>query len=510
MTLSLYYPAPSNAVSALRPLVDQFSVMGQSNAEGRGDFASSPAVVAGLYISGSTITYPLADPVGGALTGSMWPAFANEWAVRAGRMSAFVEAATGSTKLIANPNTSPNWSPTGALRAAAVTAANTAWTALGADVRWQRGKHYVVWSQGEGEAESIGETGDGGIVVNEANITAALIALAEYLDANVTDFEKMLIVRTGNRNDTTLRSGYATVRAAQDAAAVARPDLIRIVYRGTAGFTFSGMRLMADSVHYNQTGLNLAGKCAAREAAKSTLTAIPSAPVLLASAVWNDTDTTAVTSRTLSHTTHANCAALYVLVAVNRLTSTSTNSGGGATFGGVAMTRLNTPSTGPAAGNTGRADVMAYRITAAEYGAPLGGVTADIVVTAQLSSNLFGVVACDIDRVPMQADGIVGIINAAAPGADYALTLAASAPALGLAVASSVATSAAALTHTPPAGWTELLDSGASNGTQSGQIWAGHATLTEGVTTATLSTSANVLAGAAFALILRTAIDGEA
>ena len=68
-----------------REPLDLFIIVGQSNAEGRGNSAQSPAVTNGAYISGSTITPTLADPVGGASTGSMWPAFANEWFAQTGR-----------------------------------------------------------------------------------------------------------------------------------------------------------------------------------------------------------------------------------------------------------------------------------------------------------------------------------------------------------------------------------------------------------------------------------------
>ena len=342
---------------AWREPLDLFVIVGQSNAEGRGNSSSSPAVTNGAYISGSTITPTLADPVGGASTGSMWPAFANEWFAQTGRWPAFVESATGGTALIPDQAGS-NWSPSGTLRGNAVTAANQAIAAIAASTTFAPANVYFVWAQGEQESETINGTTITGPLYEQA-----LEDLAAYFKAQIPSMAQMFVIRTGSRNDRASAANWAAIRTAQENACNDSANL-RMVYRGTYSFAADARAMMADSVHYNQSGLNIAGKCAAREASKSSPTAEPAAPTLLATETFMDTDyTTTASSRTVSHTTASGTKMVVVAVATGRA-SNNTNTTSSVTFGGVAMTKLASAA-GANASPAGRSDVSIWTITEA-------------------------------------------------------------------------------------------------------------------------------------------------
>lgn len=486
---------------AWREPLDLFVIVGQSNAEGRGNSAQSPAVTNGAYISGSTITPTLADPVGGASTGSMWPAFANEWFAQTGRWPAFVESATGGTALIPDQAGS-NWSPSGTLRGNAVTAANQAIAAIAASTTFAPANVYFVWAQGEQESETINGTTITGPLYEQA-----LEDLADYFKAQVPSMAQMFVIRTGSRNDRASAANWAAIRTAQENACNDSANL-RMVYRGTYSFAADARAMMADSVHYNQSGLNIAGKCAAREASKSSPTAEPAAPTLLATETFMDTDyTTTASSRTVSHTTASGTKMVVVAVATGRA-SNNTNATSSVTFGGVAMTKLASAA-GANASPAGRSDVSIWTITEAQYGGSLSGVTANIVGTWPLAANIASFAAYDLN-----AEGIPSISRSknisGATGTDLTTTMTTAASSILFAVAASIAQSASTLTHTFSGLATEDADAGGNNGTVSSQTAFAHDTVGVSVEfTVGATMSATINAGACLVAAFRGKIDGE-
>lgn len=485
-----------------REPLDLFIIVGQSNAEGRGNSAQSPAVTNGAYISGSTITPTLADPVGGASTGSMWPAFANEWFAQTGRWPAFVEQATGGTALIPDQAGS-NWSPSGTLRGNAVTAANQAIAAIAASTSFAPSNVYFVWSQGEQEAETINGTTITGTIYEQA-----LEDLAAYFKAQVPSMAQMFVIRTGSRNDRASAANWAAIRAAQENACNDSANL-RMVYRGTYSFPADARALMSDSVHYSQAGLNIAGKCAAREASKSSPTAEPSAPSLLGSVFTSmDTDyATTATSKTSSHTTASGTKMLVVCVATSRAAN-NTNVTSSVTFNGVAMTKLASAAGGNAS-PAGRADVSIWTLTEAQYGASLSGVTGDIVGTWPLAANIASFAAYNLD-----AEAIPSITRGksitSTTGTDLTTTMTTAASSFLVAVAASVAQSASTLTHTFSGLATEDGDAGGNNGTVAAQTAFAHGSSGVSVEfTAGAAMSGTVNAGACLVAAFRGKIDGE-
>lgn len=314
--------------TVVEPL-DLFVIVGQSNAEGRGDSAQSPAAPEGVYINGSTISAPLADPVGGASTGSMWPAWSNEWFARTGRMSAFVEAAVGGTALL--PDDSAQWSPAGSLRGIAVTAASNAISAINGSGSYTLGNVYFVWAQGESDAVNTN-----GTTVTAALYTDALKTLATYFKAQIPAMVKMFVVTTGlnSTSGPTISQqtlNYAAIRGAQVIAASEDAN-IEIVYSGTPGFIAAGM--MADGQHYSQTGLNIAGKLGAASASGASIT--PAALNRLAATSYADASDANKSSRTLVHTAQTAAKSVLLLVHGTRNSIPTIT----ATYAGETMTNV--------------------------------------------------------------------------------------------------------------------------------------------------------------------------
>lgn len=442
--------------------VDVFVIVGQSNAEGRGDSGTSPdATDTGLYFDGASFT-ELADPVGGASTGSMWPAWANEWHALTGRRAVFVESAKGSTRLLDyGMLPGDTWASGGSLRGAAASDAQDVVTALAASNDYQLANLYFVWCQGEGDAENL----DGSHTA--AMYEQGLEDLATYFKGQVPEMVSMAVVRSGsNVNDATKDAGYLAVREAQEDACD-DSTLLTMAYRGT--YSFRTLNYHIDGNHWSQAGLNLAGKCGARG-----LNSPESRDVLAtigAPDAYTDTDySTTATSKTESHTTDANTKCLIVAASCIRGNSTTTFLTSSITFNGVPMTLVREQADN---GTTAcRAVSAVYFLDEATYGGSLSGITANIVVTATVACNTINFAAFNsVD------DLYIGYANSANMSGDLAavsLDYYTGDPSLTVAVYGSAAASAAALTHTL-SGVTEVLDAGGSNGTRSTQTVIGYA-----------------------------------
>lgn len=232
--------------------IDLYLVAGQSNAEGRGDQALSPAVDPAYgyeYVSGATVV-SLDDPVGGADTGSAWPAFANSMLAKRLHPLCITESAVGGTSLLAEAQEgNGDWSDTGTLTGLAITKAEDALDELTADGHTPT-LRAILWHQGESDAANSA-------LAAGALTTAYKAALLDLHDRFKVGLGEvpMCIFRLG-----TVASGddtkYAAIRTAQDQACAEREDMI-MAYTDTVNFPDWGFH--SDTWHYTQAGLNLMG-----------------------------------------------------------------------------------------------------------------------------------------------------------------------------------------------------------------------------------------------------------
>ncbi|MEH6721949.1 MAG: sialate O-acetylesterase [Qipengyuania sp.] len=491
-------------------VVDVFGHDGQSNGLGAGGTDSGSPATTQFEVEHDGTIITLDDTMSGGLaqgvaagTGSMWPQFANEWATHTSRNSAHLQMAKGGSGLLAAAAPSSNWSSTGALRADALAKLQAAIDAVSSSPNLVLGNIYVTWTQGEQDAQQL-YAGTSG--VSGANYQAELEALIDYFQANIPTLAGFFIVRLGTRNNRAEAGAWAEIRQAQEAAAAANP-IARIVSRASTSFPADGYNYMADQLHWNQTALNLNGKIAATEAAKPIASPAPVAPVALAKNSVVDTDLTAATSSTYSHTTDDGAKAIIVAVGGGKQTSSSTGTTTGVTFNGVAMTQLpNSPQSG-STGTTntsanGRAAVSMWRLTETQYGAPLGGVTGDVVVTRDNSTNIISFAIYDLDCEPVLEATAFKARTAGSEAAAYKCGYTAAvddglttgAPCFVIGVICDVGDGAAALTHSWT-GLTEDYDGGASNGSRSAQFSAASATFTSDMTQKNITCTSSAISG---------------
>lgn len=244
-------------VSVRQKVLDLFFVGGQSNAVGQGSSGSSPTPdsdLAYLYTAAGITT--VTDPVGGdgdsdaADTGSAWPQFAVDYNELSGRpVGLAVYAVDGSAQAADADAGSGNWDASGSIYAAALAyyqAAVTAFEAAG----WLVNVRGILWAQGEADAVGID---DGDIVAQDYQ--DALEAMLVRFRTTFGDQFTMYMVRTGTR--TGVSDSYSLeIRQKQEEVSRADPRVI-IATRETVDFTNTSM--LADTVHYNQAGLNLVG-----------------------------------------------------------------------------------------------------------------------------------------------------------------------------------------------------------------------------------------------------------
>lgn len=230
--------------------VDLFLAAGQSNSLGRGDSGASPAVPTGegFDVSSGSVSN-LSDPVGGATSGSAWPAFGNAMYASTGRPVAICSKGVSGTALLeaAATEEGKSWNPDeGDYFAPAIAALFASFNALALDGHRPvlRG---VLWSQGEREAQDT---------TTAADYTAALIALSwSFRAAFGVRNLPMYVFRTG-RPDSGDTAQWAAIRGAQDAAALATEG---IVMAFTGAVDFPGESEMSDELHYSQDGYNEMG-----------------------------------------------------------------------------------------------------------------------------------------------------------------------------------------------------------------------------------------------------------
>lgn len=237
----------SFTVALLTATLDVFLVAGQSNAEGRGSSGSSPNVPTGdgYEWTGSILT-EANDPVGGAATGSAWPAFCNAYKAGTGRVAVLVEQATGGTAQAASSDSgSGNWDATGSLRAPAKTAFNGALSGIAAlypNASVNIGG--VLWVQGERDSQAIDAAS-----TTKAVYKAAFVAMLAYFRAQIDAGLKVFVSKTGIDDGNVDTAGWQAVRAAQQEVCDADP-LTYMAFTGAQAF---------GQLHYTQAQYNTMG-----------------------------------------------------------------------------------------------------------------------------------------------------------------------------------------------------------------------------------------------------------
>lgn len=231
--------------------VDLFLLAGQSNCEGQGDSATSTKPPVGMTFTGSALEHCL-DPVGSADTGSMWPSFAREWFIKTGRMAIMIPSYQDGSGLTPEADTGfGDYSPSGSLRAQSVTDFNTAKSWIQANTSYTIQSENILWCQGENDAYQIALA-----TITEADYKDALEALATYWDTNIGQ-DMMYVIRTGRKVSGAQEAGYQSIRDAQDDACT-DSSLLTMTFTGAVDFAAAGK--MVDDVHWDQIGLNEAGK----------------------------------------------------------------------------------------------------------------------------------------------------------------------------------------------------------------------------------------------------------
>ena len=247
---------------------DLWVVVGQSNGEGRGDASASvaPDPDTAFEITPAGTLRPLLDPVGGARSGSMWPAFAREYVSVTGHKVLLIEQAHGGTCLTASCagddarhwdvrenawhyGTALGWTRLGLQRARALRPS--------AEIR------LGGWILVQGESDAIAIEDDRTTARDYADALGALLDSADVALGEIDAGARVLVVQTGTR-----RSGdnaaWATVRGAQDSVASARGALA-----STAAVRFADAGLMADELHWSQAALDAVGRDAAAVAGRT-------------------------------------------------------------------------------------------------------------------------------------------------------------------------------------------------------------------------------------------------
>ncbi|RZS80661.1 hypothetical protein [Pigmentiphaga kullae] len=481
--------------------IDLMIIGGESNAEGRGVSALSPVGVNGLYISGSTISEPLVDPVGGAVTGSMWPSFCNRYFDRTKLRSAYVEAARGGTTLLAAADSgSGNWSPTGAMRTTLVNAARAAINAIAASGTFYLRNVHILFNLGLNDAGKVN-----GTTVTGALFEAALVELAAYFKAQIPELISVGVIQIGRRFDQDKQPGGFEIRAAIEAAC-ASDDLLQLISR--SAYSFQARKMMIDPEHWDQTGLNINGYVSANGLVDGQLPIAP-APVVLATTAYPDPSYDATTGRSADHSTAAGTKTLVIAVSYQRPGASTTFTISGVTFGGVALVEADQIAA-VSASPTSRCNTGIWYITESAFGGSLGGLTASVEIVSAVAGNIIDWCVIELDAECVPDSRHSGTVNSAATD-NVSLQITPSMPQVVVAIGAS-ASGSAPLTATMT-GATEVMDHGLANGdnTRAGQVVVGTytAAAAELMRTITATWSAVCLNLGIVAIGFRRKVDGE-
>lgn len=223
--------------------------LGQSNMEGYdGDTSNAlyPFTTSrGYYYDGSQLQYlnTLRD---NANEGSHATYFADKFYALTGSKPIMVEAAKSGARLRQSYVGAENWSDTGSLRATAASLVSGAETLTGKSVL------AALWCQGEGDA--IDMSGDPSIDI--ADIKAQMQGVVDWW-FNLYPDSYFLISELGRITSDLNNASWDAVRNMQNEIA-AENDNVFIAFDGAKDYPSESK--MADSLHYNYTGLQEMGE----------------------------------------------------------------------------------------------------------------------------------------------------------------------------------------------------------------------------------------------------------
>ncbi|MEM6326043.1 MAG: sialate O-acetylesterase [Bacteroidota bacterium] len=248
-TVAVSQPVPAPVFDAY----DVFVVAGQSNARGRGTAEQAPEVPPGTAyeVTSTGEISALADPVGGANTGSAWPAFANAYTEATGRGVVIIGLATGGSNQAWLPGDGANrhWdvSQEDNLYVRADRRARRALRAVEEELPGVRAAGWL-WIQGGTDARRIE---DGRLTPSQYETALHAFVRTVGTDWGVPVY--LWVTGTDSRGDL---QGAVEVRRIQNEAD-ALPDVL-VVYRDALSFPERGW-MQPDNVHWAQPGLNEAG-----------------------------------------------------------------------------------------------------------------------------------------------------------------------------------------------------------------------------------------------------------
>ncbi|HEY2071236.1 MAG TPA: sialate O-acetylesterase [Rhizomicrobium sp.] len=233
--------------------VDVFLIAGQSNALGEGDSTQAPTVTNGdVFQYFNNVLTTGNDPVGGAHTGSAWPAFGNVYYTLNNRRVVLVPFAFASTAQQASADAGfGNWAAGGTLLTDSMIELDRAMNAL-TSAGYTPAFKGVLWSQGETDSEALNS--------NKAGVTAqgyedALKAMLAAYRAHYGATMPFYLFKTGTQVGAS-DAGYHAIREAQEDVGQSDPYTY-VVFRNA--YDFWWRTLMSNAIHYTQTGYNEMG-----------------------------------------------------------------------------------------------------------------------------------------------------------------------------------------------------------------------------------------------------------
>lgn len=226
-----------------------FLIIGDSNADGRGETIPTVPSNTLFKFNGSTFDEITTQSVANDdnTKGSSWQQMAIDYKAATGLRSCIIQRGLGGSEFYPNGDTN-NWFTTGTLYAAAVTAANSALTALNISKL-----KCIIINLGINDIRSSN---------SDTNINAAVDSLISRLTADFP-FTNIVFVIPGREevSDTTKTSRAYFLRR-YIAGKAATTDNVHVCCNA---FSFTGSGMMnADLLHYTQAGYNALGSMMSR------------------------------------------------------------------------------------------------------------------------------------------------------------------------------------------------------------------------------------------------------
>lgn len=246
--------------------IDVFLCIGGSNAVGRGDSSLSAHPIADTafaFYDGAIIE--AIDPVGGAITGSAYPALGKQYYAVTARKIGFVVHGVPASTQTATADTSGfgNWDTAGDLVDESIVMLDDALTAFA--VSYTPIVAGVIFSAVISDAWALQAS-----LITQTTISDAILAMiARY---RVEYGAEVPLYLVGLPETTAIAAAEVlTIRGAHDQASWSDP-LVKIVFRGPQDYYRRGF-MKDDGAHLNQRGLNEVGRVAALNITSDVFTA---------------------------------------------------------------------------------------------------------------------------------------------------------------------------------------------------------------------------------------------